>query len=90
MSSPNRAINTVYFQYVSTNLPLRLAEGQGCYSVEDCARLLGLKPTHNFRKRVKQLAQTGVLTETPAFNARGNVIAVYSLPEVTCNERYPF
>lgn len=90
MSSANKSLNTVYFQYVSTNLPLRLLEGEGCYTVEGCAALLGLKPTHNFRKRLKQLAQTGILTETPVFNARGGLIAVYSLPEVTCDEKQVF
>lgn len=86
MLSPVKPHNSVYAQYVFTNLPLCLAQGQGCYDVHGLASLIGLHVTHNFRKRVKQLVQTGVLTEYTVFNARGGLTAVFGLPEAKCEE----
>lgn len=81
---------TVYAEFVYSNLTARIAEGQGAYTVLECAEMVGLKPTQHFKKRVRQMAKEGLLTATPVFTPRGGLTVVYSLPEGQLPKDYPF
>jgi len=78
--SGSRYNNTVYQEYVFTNVTARLAEGQGCYPINDLAQMVGLKPTVNFRKRINQMVNEGLIVSMPAFSPRGSLMKIYCLP----------
>lgn len=64
---------TAYSQYVNSNLPARVLEGEGLYNYHELAALVGLKPTQHFRRRVNHLVNRGVLKLTPTFTLRGGI-----------------
>lgn len=70
-NAPKR--ETAYALYVNSNLPFRMAEGQGLYNYKELAELVGLKPTHNFRRRVHHLASTGIINIEAVFTPRGGI-----------------
>lgn len=89
MSSKNPSRETVYSQFVKTNLPAMIKAGQGAYTVNECAVMVGLKPTQHFKRRIRQLAAEGVLRADAVFTPRGGLTAVYSIPE-SQKEEFPF
>lgn len=71
---PNAPIRkTAYQQYVYSNLPARVAEGQGLYSYKELAALVGLKPTQHFRRRVNHLVDRQVLKVQAVFTPLGGI-----------------
>lgn len=72
--------NSVYASYVFSNIVSSLSQGQGAYNVNDLAAAVGLKPTHNFRRRLKQMVEAGQLREELAFSPNNGTQAIYSLP----------
>lgn len=82
--------NTVYAEYVNANVPKLLGQGKAAYTIEELAQALGLKPTHNFKRRVWDLAVRQVIAAAPAFTEKGQMITVYHLPEVVQQQEYPF
>ena len=82
--------NTVYSEFVNANVPSMLGQGKGAYTIEELALALGLKPTHNFKRRVWDLAVRQVIAATPAFTENGRMITVYHLPEVVTEKEIPF
>lgn len=88
--STRRHNKTVYSEYVFSNVTARLAEGQGCYPINDLAQLVGLKPTVNFKKRVNQMVSEGLIVASPAFSPRGGLMKIYSLPMPEKQEEQPF
>ena len=70
-NAPKRA--TAYAQYVNSNLPARVMEGQGLYNYKELAEMVGLKPTQHFRRHVLHLTSRGVLKLTPTFTPRGGI-----------------
>jgi len=76
--SSNYPRQTAYKEYVFSNLPQMVASGAGLYNLSELASLVGLKPTNNFRRRVRQLVDDGRLTATPVFTPRGGIEARYS------------
>lgn len=67
--------STAYAEYVFSNLPSRVIDGAGLYNYHELAELVGLKPTNNFRRRVKQLVKAGKLEAIAAFTPRGGIEA---------------
>lgn len=88
--STTRNNNTVYSEYVFSNVASRLAEGQGCYPLDDLARMVGLKPTVNFRKRINQMVAQGLIVSMPAFSPRGGLMKIYCLPDMQPRSEMPF
>lgn len=82
--------NTVYSQYVFSNLSAQLKAGQGAYTIEECASMVGLKPTRHFKARVRQMARLGQIVATPVFTPRGGLSVVYSHNESIESEVFPF
>jgi len=64
---------TAYAQYVFTNVSHFARVGQGCYTYDELAGGVGLKPTHNFRRRVHEMVSDGTLVLCPAFTPRGGI-----------------
>lgn len=71
--SSQRNVTTAYQQYVNTNVPQAARVGQGAYTYAELAAMVGLKPTQHFRRRVNQLAKSGVLNVMPVFTPRGGI-----------------
>lgn len=70
-NAPQRT--TAYAEYVYSNLPARLLEGQGLYTYKEAAALVGLKPTQHFRRRVHHMASEGLIRIIPTFTPRGGI-----------------
>lgn len=68
-----RNVRTAYQEYVFSNVPQAARVGQGAYTYNELAEMVGLKPTHNFRRRVNELVKRNVLTLVPAFTPRGGI-----------------
>lgn len=82
--------NTPYRQYVFSNLPQRVHDGGGLYNYEELSQLVGLKPTGNFRRRVRELVACGKLDAIAAFTPRGGIETRFQLPTVLPSEEFPF
>ena len=82
--------NTVYKEFVFTNVTSRLEAGEGCYSITDLAAMVGLKPTANFKRRVSQMVDEGLIVAMPAFSPRGGLMKVYTLPTLKPRWEQPF
>lgn len=77
-----RSSNTVYKEFVFSNVRSILGEQGGAYTINDLAVAVGLKPTNNFKRRVKQMVDEGLIHAYPAFSPRGGLMKIYtSLPE---------
>jgi hypothetical protein len=74
--------DTVYFEYVKANVVSMLGQGKGAYDLKELAALIGLKPTHNFKRRLHQLVDLGVIAAEVAYTETGSMKAVFMLPEV--------
>lgn len=83
---PEYQRTTAYSEYVFSNLPQRVYDGAGLYDYNELAGLVGLKPTGNFRKRVKQLVALGKLQAISVFTARGGIETRFQLLERPQNE----
>jgi len=81
---------TAYQEYVFSNLPQAVESGAGLYNYQELAALVGLKPTGNFRRRVRQLVTDGKLILAPAFTPRGGIEARFMSPEKYKTEGIPF
>lgn len=81
---------TPYQEFVFSNLPLRVWEGQGLYNYHELAALLGLKATNNFRRRVKQLVAKGRIETVAVFTPRGGIEARFQLSRPPYDEGVPF
>jgi len=90
MSTVSTPRTTAYATYVFSNLPPTVKSGGGLYNYEELAAMVGLKPTHNFRKRVKDLVAAGVLEFHAAFTPLGGIEARYSTVEVQAPKETPF
>lgn len=82
--------NTPYKEYVFSNLPQRVAVGQGLYNYVELSQLVGLKPTGNFRRRVRDLVACGKLMAVPAFTPRGGIETRFQIPDAPTTEEIPF
>jgi len=78
--------DTVYFEYVKANIVSTLGQGKLIYDLKELAVLIGLKPTHNFKRRVMQLVELGVIVADVAYTEKGSLKAVFKLPEVEMTE----
>lgn len=87
-SAPLRS--TAYAEYVNSNLPERVLEGQGLYTYKELAALVGLKPTQHFRRRVNDLAKRMVLEIIPSFTPRGGIENRFQFNQKNINGDYPF
>ena len=89
MSSQLPIRQTAYAEYVNSNLTLLVAERGGAYTYKELAEMVGLKPTHNFRRRVKSLVASGSLLQNAVFTPRGGIEARFSTTD-TKKEGFPF
>lgn len=90
MSTQTPARNTAYAEYVFANLPSIVRSGGGLYTYTDLASMVGLKPTHNFRKRVKQMVAVGLLFACAAFTPRGGIEARFTTSGEDCEKELTF
>jgi len=89
MSHPPRN-NTVYSSFVFSNLPKLIGAGQGAYTINDLAAMVGLKPTKHFKRRVHQMVEQGLIVATPAFSPRGGLMLVYTSNTPLETGEHPF
>jgi len=82
--------NTAYSEYVFSNVVSILGGGAGAYDIHALAEKVGLKPTHNFRKRIRQMVAEHRLAAFTAFTPRGGLMIVYTLPDITIPMELPF
>jgi len=80
----NRA--TAYAEYVQANVVTVCRSGGGAYTYHELAEALGLKPTHNFKRRVKQMVEKRALLMVAAFTPRGGIEARFQSPDATQKE----
>lgn len=81
---------TAYAQYVFTNISQFARVGQGMYSYDELASSVGLKPTHNFRKRINEMVADGSLILRPAFTPRGGIENRFMAPPNEETTEIPF
>lgn len=82
-----RSSNTVYKEFVFSNVRSILSEQGRAYTIVDLAGAVGLKPTNNFKRRVKQMVDEGLIHAFAAFSPRGGLMKVYtSIPTVETKE----
>lgn len=79
MSTQLPSRTTAYSSYVFSNVASIVREGQGAYTYDELAGMVGLKPTHNFRARVRQMVAEGVLKAIAAFTPRGGIETRFTL-----------
>jgi len=81
---------TAYAQYVFSNVSRFARVGQGMYSYDELARGVGLKPTHNFRRRVNELVVAGTLKLCPSFTPRGGIENRFMITSTVETTEFPF
>ena len=81
---------TPYAQYVFSNIEEFARVGQGMYSYDELASAVGLKPTHNFRKRINEMVADGKLKLCPAFTPRGGIENRFMITPTTETTEIPF
>jgi len=86
MSSQGLTKDTVYKQYVYERVGQVLSERWSAYDYNGLAELVGLKPTHNFRRRVREMAQAGLIKSVTAFTPRGGLTILFHAPTVEPSE----
>lgn len=88
--STNRTSNTVYKEFVFTNVRSILGGAGQAYTINDLARAVGLKPTNNFKRRVNQMVEEGLIHSFPAFSPRGGLMKVYTAIPTPETKEIPF
>jgi hypothetical protein len=88
--STNRSSNTVYKEFVFSNVSSLLAQQGRAYTINDLASAVGLKPTNNFKRRVKQMVDEGLIHAFPAFSPRGGLMKVYTSITTIETKEIPF
>lgn len=76
-----RSSNTVYKEFVFSNVRSTLERAGQAYTIHDLAGAVGLKPTGNFKRRVNQMVNEGLIVAFPAFSPRGGLMKVYTSGE---------
>jgi len=90
MSPVKTSRTTPYASYVFSNVASCVRSGAGLYSYDELAEMVGLKPTHNFRKRIKQMVEEGLLTACAAFTPRGGIETRFMSPTDETTKEIPF
>ena len=80
---------TIYSKFVFARVLNVLEQGRGVYDIKDLAFACGLKPTHNFSRRIMQLVDQHHIIMIATHNANGRLTAVFCLPEVDTTSVYP-
>lgn len=88
MSSVGLTKDTVYKQYVFDRVGQALTDNRGVYDMNALAAMVGLKPTHNFRKRVHQMVKEGLVEANTVFSPRGGLMHVFTAPIPNFEEMY--
>lgn len=81
---------TAYAWFIYSNLPQAVQSGGGQYNYSELASLVGLKPTNNFRRRVKQLVEQGKINAVAVFTARNGIEARFQSPDPISPNEVPF
>lgn len=81
---------TVYSLFVLHQVTNALLKGEGCYDVKELAFACGLKPTHNFKRRIMQLVAQRHIRMNASYTENGRLKAVFYLPEVDTSDEQPF
>lgn len=84
------ARQTVYSEFVSSRVKFLMGQGREMYDIKELAFACGLKPTHNFKRRIMQLVDQDIIRMTAAHTEKGRLTAVFHLPEVGFEEKLPF
>jgi hypothetical protein len=82
--------DTIYSEFVSARVRDVLGQGRGAYDIKELAFACGLKPTHNFKRRIMQLVAQHQVNMIATFTERGRITAVFCPPEVDCRGELPF
>lgn len=89
MSTKVTSRTTAYAEYVFSNVSTTVRAGQGAYNYAELAAMVGLKPTHNFRTRVRQMVAEGRLKAIASFTSRGGIEARFTEPQIETGD-HPF
>jgi hypothetical protein len=80
MSSLILGRDTVYKQYVRDRVGQGLKDNPQLYNYDDLAEMVGLKPTHNFKRRIREMVSEGLLKAHVVFSRRGGLTHMFSTP----------
>jgi len=86
MSSVVLARDTVYKQYVFERVGQAIQQTWKAYNYDELAVLVGLKPTHNFKRRVREMVQAGLLKSVTAFTPRGGLTILFHSMSIETTE----
>lgn len=82
--------STAYAEYVFSNVTSLLSEQGRAYNYKELAALVGLKPTGNFRRRVKQMVRDGKIMCFAAFTPRNGIEARFTALTTETTTEIPF
>ena len=69
----------------------QLGAGEGgCFTAENVASAMGRRVTHNLRRRLRELDESGWLDSAPYFTQRGGMSTLYYLHRPDETEEIPF
>lgn len=74
--------NSVYGEYINEQITIIGQQGGGLFSFQDIAAKLGLKPTHNLRKRLRTAEKKGSLVIGMAYRQGSGTFLTYEIPEM--------
>jgi len=80
MSSRLNLNVTIYGEYVQEQVNKISKEGGAQMTFNEVASYMGLKPTHNLRKRLRTLEQLGLLDITMNNNGVCGTCLIYEIP----------
>jgi len=86
MSAIGLRRDTVYKQYVFDRVGQGTEQSWKAYTYDELAALVGLKPTHNFKRRVREMVQAGLLKSVTAFTPRGGLTILFHHPTIEPSE----
>lgn len=94
MSSRYNSHVTIYSEYVLEQVNKISQQGGGTLTFKELATIMGLKPTHNLRKRLRTLEQQGVIDITMNNNGICGTCLIYEIPTapnyINSNFEIPF
>ena len=80
MASRYNVHSTIYGDYVRGVVKEIGGAGGGVYSIAGFAERLGLKPTHNLRKRLRTLEKEGLLQISYGLVGKCGTCLIYTIP----------
>jgi len=83
MSARTNQKQSIYGEYVEGTILEIASGGGGAYTFQEIAKIMGLKPTHNLRKRLRTLEKLGRLSIVYGFVGKCATCLIYQIPDST-------